>query len=241
MYSFQDKVRFSEVDRHGKLGIPALVNYMQDCSTFQSEHLGLGIEHLKESHRAWVLNSWQIELLEDIHIGDEIRIGTWAYDAKGVYGYRNFEISTLEGKPLAQANSLWVLINTMTNSPVKVMPEDVEAYGKEPRIDMEYLDRKIKITGEGQQQEPIIIKKYHIDTNGHVNNSWYVWFAMEYVPEDDKINGRKINRLRVEYKKSAMYHDKIYPVVYENEQDITVALQDEEGHPYAIVQMIAHE
>lgn len=239
MYSFQDKVRYSEVDRNGKLSIPAIVNYMQDCSTFQSEYLGLGIEYLKKSHKAWVLNSWQIELLEDIHICDEIITGTWSYGSKGVYGYRNFVIRTPEERPLVNANSLWVLIDTTTGTPVKVTPGDIEAYGREEKIDMEYLDRKIKIAGDGVLGEPVLVRKYHIDTNGHVNNSWYVWFAMEFAPDDDRIQGKRINRLRVEYKKSARYGDKIYPVVYEQENYITVALNDAEGRPYAVVQMIA--
>lgn len=241
MYSFQGRVRYSEVDRHGKLSIPAIVNYFQDCSNFQSEALGVGIEYLKKVERAWILNSWQIDFLEDIHVTDEIKVGTWAYETKGVYGYRNFVIRTPQDKPLINANSLWVLIDTKTNTPAKVTPKEAAIYGQEEKIDMEYLGRKIKLQGEGTPGEPIVIRKYHIDTNGHVNNSWYVWFAMEYIPDDDKINGKRIGRLRVEYKKSAMYADKIVPVVYCHENDITVALNDTEGNPYAIVQMIAHE
>ena len=239
MYSFQDKVRYSEVNKYGKLSLPAIVNYMQDCSTFQSEYLGVGIEHLKNSHRAWVLNSWQIDILEDINLYEDIKVGTWAYGSKGVYGYRNFVIRTIDDRPLVNANSLWVLLNTETGRPERVMPEDVEPYGHEDKIDMEYLDRKIKIEGDGIARKEIYVRKYHIDTNGHVNNSWYVQFAMEYAPDDEKINGRKINRLRVEYKKSARYQDKLYPVVYNHDRDITVTLNDSEGKPYAIVQLIA--
>jgi acyl-ACP thioesterase len=239
MYSFKERVRYSEVNKQGKLSIPGIVNYMQDCSTFQSEELGIGIDFLMEHHKAWVLNSWQIDLLEDIDIGQEIKIGTWAYDAKGIYGYRNFVIRTPEDKPLVNANSLWVYLNTETGRPIKVTPEDVAPYGKEPRIEMEYLDRKIKIEGEGQEEQPFVVRKYHIDTNGHVNNSWYVQFAMEYIPDNHKIGEHKINRLRVEYKKSAMYGDEIHPVVYRNERHITVALNDMQGSTYAIVQLVA--
>ena len=241
MYSFQDKVRYSEVDRHGKLSIPAVVNYLQDCSTFQSEALGVGIEHLKKVHRAWLLTSWQRDLLEDMHRGEDIKVGTWSYSAKGVYGYRNFVIRTLEDRPLVNADSLWVFVDTESGKLVKVTPEDIDVYEREEKIDMEYLGRKIKVQGEGVEKDPVYIKKYHIDTNGHVNNSWYVWFAMEFVPDDEMIHGRKINRLRVEYKKSAMYRDIIYPVVYEQEDAITVSLNDEQGSPYAIVQLSVYE
>ena len=132
-------------------------------------------------------------------------------------------------------------MDTESGKPVKVTPEDIDVYEREEKIDMEYLGRKIKVQGEGVEKDPVYIKKYHIDTNGHVNNSWYVWFAMEFVPDDEMIHGRKINRLRVEYKKSAMYRDIIYPVVYEQEDAITVSLNDEQGSPYAIVQLSVYE
>ena len=47
MYTFESRVRFSEVDATEKLTLPAVVNYFQDCTTFQSEELGRGIEALK--------------------------------------------------------------------------------------------------------------------------------------------------------------------------------------------------
>ena len=147
----------------------------------------------------------------------------------------------MEDQPLVNANSLWVLLNTETGRPEKVTKRDVEAYGQEKRIDMEYLDRKIKIEGEGEIQKKIPVRKYHIDTNGHVNNRWYVQFAMEYVSEEEKINGYKINRIRVEYKKSAKYGDVIVPVVYSAKTERTVSMNDEAGQPYAKVQLIVRQ
>ena len=47
-YTFDSKVRFSEVDHTGRITLPGIINYFQDCSTFQSEDLGLGIEHCSE-------------------------------------------------------------------------------------------------------------------------------------------------------------------------------------------------
>ena len=55
MYEFDSRVRYSEVDHHGTMTVPALINYFQDCSTFQSEDLGIGTTVLKEEKRAWLL------------------------------------------------------------------------------------------------------------------------------------------------------------------------------------------
>ena len=60
MYTFESRVRYSETDEYGRLTVNGIMNYLQDCSTFQSEDLGLGIRYLEEKKKAWWLNSWQI-------------------------------------------------------------------------------------------------------------------------------------------------------------------------------------
>lgn len=52
MYEFDSRVRYSEVDHHGTMTVPALINYFQDCSTFQSEDLGIGTTVLKEGEKS---------------------------------------------------------------------------------------------------------------------------------------------------------------------------------------------
>ena len=52
MYTFDSRVRYSETDPDGFLKIESLLDYLQDCSTFQSEDLGIGISFLKDQHWA---------------------------------------------------------------------------------------------------------------------------------------------------------------------------------------------
>ena len=42
-YTIDGRIRFSEVDHTRRITLPGIVNYFQDCSTFQSEDRGLGI------------------------------------------------------------------------------------------------------------------------------------------------------------------------------------------------------
>ena len=60
IYEFSGRVRYSEIDHRGTMTLPALINYFQDCSTFHSESIGLGMERLKLKKKAWVLSYWQI-------------------------------------------------------------------------------------------------------------------------------------------------------------------------------------
>ena len=97
MYQFESRVRYSETDEQGQLSLTGILNYFQDCSTFQSEDLGMGIQYLKDQDRAWWLTSWQIVIDRYPALGEKIRVSTWPYDFKGIYGYRNFAISDGKG------------------------------------------------------------------------------------------------------------------------------------------------
>ena len=55
-YSFTSRIRYSEIGEDGNLTLPGLINYFQDCSTFQSEAIGEGVAELKKRGCAWVLS-----------------------------------------------------------------------------------------------------------------------------------------------------------------------------------------
>ena len=60
MYTFDSRVRYSEVGEDARITVNAIIDYMQDCTNFQSEDLGVGLEYHKKKQLMWVLNSWQI-------------------------------------------------------------------------------------------------------------------------------------------------------------------------------------
>lgn len=232
MYKFDSRIRYSEVDREGKLSLESLLGYFQDCSTFHSEDLGVGLKYLKERHIAWVLSAWQIVAERYPELGERVVIGTAPYEFKSFMGYRNFLMETEDGERLAYANTMWTLMDLKQMKPMKATPELLEAYKLETRLDMDYAPRKIALPkAEGIQQEMVEIKSYHLDTNQHVNNGQYVRIAMKYLPE-----GYVIRQMRAEYKKQARLGDKILPIIY-NEGAVAVAsLNNEEGQPYCVVE-----
>lgn len=232
MYSFDSRVRYSEVDVNQELTLTGIINYLQDCSTFQSEDLNLGLDYLKACSRAWWLSSWQIVIGRKPRFGEEIVISTWPYDFKGIYGYRNFTIRDKQGNDLVKANSIWFFFDTAAGRPVKVQEQDIRGYGagEEEKLDMEYAPRRIALPESWEEGEPIPVVVHHIDTNHHVNNAMYVEIAKEALTEDVKIR-----ELRVEYKKAAVLGDIIYPRISRQGGEYTVSLCDKNGTPYAVI------
>ena len=235
MYQFDSRVRYSEVNSRQQLMISSMLDYLQDCCTFQSEELGLGVDYLAREQVAWVLSSWEIEIIRYPKMGEKIHVGTWPSDFKGFYGSRNFLIKGENEEVLAKANSLWVFMDTEKMRPTRVNDTFVETYGKilEPALEGNWSDRKISVPEEQTAMEPVQVAKFFIDTNHHMNNGKDVLVAEEYLPEDFKVG-----RLKVEYKKAAVLGDVLYPAVTVEEDVVTVTLADETGRAYAVVQFM---
>lgn len=236
MYTFDSRIRYSEVDSEGKLTMAALINYFQDCSTFQSEDLELGVSHLKKVHLVWVLCFWQIVVERYPELGEKVTIGTQPYDLKGFLGYRNFAMMDEQGNYIAKANSLWSLLNTETGKPTAVPEIMIERYTRAPRLEMDYSSRKITVPEGGVEQEPLTVKKHHLDTNHHVNNQQFLDMAMDYLPE-----GFSIGQVRAEYKKQAFLHDVLTPVVTDDGDRIVVKLADKSGAAYVVAEFLGKE
>ena len=233
MYTWDSRVRFSEIGEDKRLTLDGILNYFQDSSTFHSEDIGNGMEVVESLHRVWVLSSWQIVVNEYPKIGERIKLGTWPYDFNRFLGGRNFIMYGADGRVLAYANSLWTYLNSENGRPARVDDRILELYTLEPKYEMEYADRKITLPEEMTAQNAFPVEVYHLDTNHHVNNGQYVKMAGAYLPQ-----GFEIAQMRAEYKKSALLGDMIYPKVSVEADKVVVSLDDEAGNAFTVVEFL---
>lgn len=232
MYQFQSRIRYSEINSEGKLTLPALLNYFQDVTTFHSEDLHVGVSYMKEIRQVWVLSAWQIVIGRYPGMGEQVEIGTIPYDFKAFMGSRNFFMKDEKGQYLAKGNSLWSLLDMDTGRPITPSQEMMDTYGCGEKLDMDYAPRKIVVPKEGGlAQEPIVVRKHHLDTNQHVNNGQFVQIASEYLPEEFRVG-----QLRVEYRQQAFLNDVLHPVVSVSDGKYIVEIKDANGKPYVIVE-----
>ncbi len=230
-YQFKSRIRYSEVGEDRKLTIPGVIDYFQDCSTFQSEELGVGLDAMSKKGRAWLLAYWHIVFNRFPNLGEEVTVETWPYHFRGFYGERNFRMLDGDGETLAYANSMWIYLDVKTGHPVRVEPDLLAAYRMEEALPMEKTSRKIPVPDGSRRYESFTVMKSNLDTNHHVNNGQYISMAEEYLPLNDKVR-----QVRVEYKKSAVLHDTIVPLVHEKDGICTVSLCDEEEKPFAVIE-----
>lgn len=232
MYSFQSRVRFSEVDSNLQITLPSILTYFQDCSIFHSESIGMGVADMMQEGHAWILSSWQIVIDRYPGLGEDLTISTWAYGWKSFFGYRNFTMKDAPGNMAAYASTNWIYTDIRTGRPVRIPREVSDAYSVEPPLDMEILGRKIPIPENSQIQDTTFaVRKSDIDSNHHVNNERYVLIAQEFLPDDFVTR-----QMRAEYKNSAKYGDTMYPAVDMEDGKITVVLNNKTGSPYAVIE-----
>ena len=233
MYSYKSRIRYSELDETGHLRLESLLDYFQDCSTFHSEDIGLGVEFLKERHLVWVMSSWQIVIERFPALGEMVTVGTAPYEFKGFVGFRNFLMTDEEGKRLACANTIWSLLDTRTGKPVRPSDEMVKGYVLEPKLDMDYAPRRIQLPEDMVKQDAIQIKRHHLDTNHHVNNGQFVRIAIDALSENVQVR-----QLRAEYKKQVMLGDVLIPYTKKMEDGkYVIVLKDEEDNICCTVEL----
>ena len=231
MYTFDSRIRYTEINHYkGTLDPSSIINYFQDCSTFQSEDLNLGLSYLEANKRVWLLASWNLQILRQAALGDYITVGTWPYAFKGFYGYRNFIMKDKKDDIIAVADSIWVYMDMVNKCPLKV-PENNGGYELEPAYPMEHMDRKISIPDNLNVYPSFPAVKSNIDSYNHVNNGQYVRMAESFLPND-----YIVSNMRVEYKTQALLGDLICPKVAAINNKYYVVLDSKEGKPYAVVE-----
>ena len=231
MYRMDSRIRYSECGTDNKLTLAGLINYFQDCSSENSELLGVGVQYMKERQKAWVLNTWQVEVERYPSCSEEVSVETWATGFKGILGPRDFCMKTKEGEVLARATTLWVFVDAITGKPTKPEERDIAPYVMEEPQAMEKVSRKITLPEESVWVDTFPVRKYHIDTNHHVNNAQYIQIAAEVLPE-----GFCVSKLRAEYKKAAVLGDNIVLKYTREEERIVVMLCDKEDAVYVVVE-----
>lgn len=228
MYTYKTKVSYSRLDKDGRVPYHEILNYLQDCSTFQSEELGVGTEYLKVRNRAWVLLAYKIQILGELRLGEEIEIGTCPTDFGKVMATRQFFIKDKNGAFIVKAESIWSLIDISQRAPIRIMEDDVSKYEKDIAFDSIGISRKIRFSGQKEKIGEFSVRGFDIDTNGHVNNANYLRMIYDYIPKD-----ADYNQLEIVYNKEALEGEKIICTKYDETEGLGMRLESRSGEIHA--------
>ncbi len=232
-YEFLSRIRYSECDQHEKLTLEHLADYFQDCTVFHDAEVGLGMHYWAQKHQMWVLTSWKILIFRRPICGEMVKVRTDAILCKGFKGLRNFTLRDENGHMLAAAFSKWALLDTLTGRPVRILPEEGDAYGRTEPLPIDTDNGRIEVPEEAASLDPIEIQVHHLDSNRHVNNAQYIRMVEGCLPK-----GFEVRSMRVSYHRSAALGDTIYPKISVSEHQVTGVLADAQGEPYVYFEFL---
>lgn len=230
-YSMDSRVRYSEVGRNRRLTLTAMIDYLQDCATFQCEDLGVGVDYMAANRKAWFLTSWNIAIMQYPYLGESIKVQTWATDLGRIQYRRDFRILDSNGETAAAAHSDWVYMDLAAGRPSSMPDEERQLYGHEAPVGIPEAPRHIRLPKDMKPVEHIHVMKSHIDTNNHVNNCQYIRLAIGMAPD-----GFRVTSLRAEYRRAALLGDTICPRLLVSGDTYSVALEDTDGVTYANIE-----
>ena len=240
MYSFDGRIRYSECDETGRLSLFSLMNYLQDCSTFQSAGMGLGIDGLTGRGLAWVLANWRVEVERLPRFGEDVTVSTWCYEMTRAHALRNFQME-VAGEAIVRANTQWFVYDTERGRATRVPDDQIVYLSDEPPLAMGPLTRRLVPAGEGTPCPRIAVAHRDLDTNHHVNNARYVAFALEALDGLGIATPEPPLALQVQYRTMAFLGDRIVPVAHECAGGWDVDLTDGAGRTYALVRIQQRE
>lgn len=209
VYSREERVKYLDVDKNNKLTNKAIINYMQDIAICHADSLGNGLNNEAETHTAWLLLNWKIKVFDRPKCEDKLRVNTWPRIMEKCTSWRDFEIYN-EDKLVAIATSKWILVNVENQRIMRITPELKEKYGTNEKSVFnkeDIVEKLVEPDGLKLAYEDII-GRTKIDTNNHLNNLYYLDYAIESLPEEVYENNT-FNNIEIMYKKEIKYKDKV--------------------------------
>lgn len=231
--TIKDNIRFTEIGQDKKVSIGKIIDRMQDCSNYQSELLGLGMDNQLKTKKAWILSSWNIRINRRPDHGREVLTSTWPTSFSKCFGRRNYTIAYSEEPEnyIVEAEAVWVLYDIEKQMLARISEKDMEKYECDKALNLECPSRKIKKAFEYEKKDGWKVEKYHLDINNHMNNAWYIKLSTELLENEDCVKN-----VRIEYKKSAVLGDFIYPYVCYDKDRCVVELRSEKDEVFSIAE-----
>lgn len=191
-------VRYHELDSCGNLRVGTLLNYLQDTAGMHAALLGVSMAELRKLGLTWVLSRIHL-VVERYPRADEIvTIRTWPATRQEVFTCREFELRDGHGAWVARATTSWAVLNVTTRRPVR-LEENLPPYPLMPQRAVDDDFASLPAFPEPAATEMgFRVLRSDLDLNNHVNNTIYVGWALEAVP--DAVAAGKLTELEIAFR-----------------------------------------
>jgi len=183
-HSNRFRVRSYETDPLGRLQVPILCKLLQEVAVAHAGILGVAVETMAERGTAWVLSRLHLNLARWPRGDEEILIETWPEAMSRLLIERRFAIFDASDSQIGAVSTLWCVLDLTRRRPIR-LPEEV--WG---RMEEYEIGNDPTRAGELSAPDPVdrelafTVRRSDLDSAEHVNNTSYVEWAIEAVPDE---------------------------------------------------------
>lgn len=200
-------VRYHELGPDGNLRPMALLNWLQDTAGMHTRQLGVSLADLRKNGLTWVVSRIHLEIDRMPRANAIITIRTWPSSRDGLFTCREYEVCDDSGACLARVTSSWAVLNMATRRPVRIDGSVPEYPLHRVRVLDDDFASLPNFPRESTCELPFRVMRSDLDSNGHVNNVFYVNWALEAVP--DTIAESGLIGMEVSFRAEALYGDSV--------------------------------
>lgn len=237
MYEYKTRVRYTDSAFNGEMSLSAVIDCFQNVFHFECDDTGVGTQDLIMKGLGWFIYFWQVDISRYPKCGEEIIVGTFAYEDRGSSEERNFYIKTVRDDIIVRANSVWSLVDLAKLQIMRIPNEVMDRNRKrnEDKLDMEYLGRRIRYSGECNIRKvgEHIVSRLELDSNRHLNNSEYIKIALATIAD---FNPSSVTRLCIEYRKQAVEGD-LLNIFLAREDEMIIDIRSDSGESFAVMKL----
>lgn len=208
IYEYKTHIEYSDIDENNTLSQKGLLRILEEAAGLHSGVAGYGLNDIPKTHLSWMILNWKLQIFKKVIWNSKILVKTWIRSRNKLFSFRDFEVYDEDNNIIAIASSKWVLFDTEKLTISRMTPEIINSYGI---VDKAVFNTEINDKEAEPENSTFVydyqIQKRDIDTNHHVNNLYYLDFAINALPEN--IWNQPFANLEIIYKKQIKLNETI--------------------------------
>jgi medium-chain acyl-[acyl-carrier-protein] hydrolase len=197
-----------DVDTAGLLTPRALCAFLQEAAGGDAARAGYTMERLAEERLAWVIQWMRLEIERYPRRGETLAVTTWARGFERAIAWREFDVVDGSRARVAAGTSRWAVVDLAARRLVR-LPEFVRRSpvpDRPPALDR--APAEIEAAAPADLERRFEVRRGDLDVVRHVNNTRYVEWALETVPDEIHENHRP-SAFEIAFRREAVYGDVI--------------------------------
>lgn len=197
------QIPYFDTDKYSRATPITILKYLGETSGAHTDSIGFTVDKLKDLNYGWMLNRWKVQIFRYPKVYENIIIETWTSSVDKFYATREFIIYDEESMEIGRASTIWIFLNMEKKRPTRIPVEFIEAINPiEEKIFEDYYNFKKEIHIE--KYIDFYVRRSDIDYNNHVNNTKYLSWMLESIPEYVYQN-YILDEFEILYKKETVY------------------------------------